>query len=253
VNLRLQSASVRVATDSSASAPTWNAALARGPRWHFQRVLIVGCGDHFRRRLLDFVKRLGSDPRGERMAAAAARQLGCAPELVIADQSVCAGDGRSFVDLASQLSCRPFVVAIIPESSAGPTVQDLPPSGERLRLHAPISPQELVRRVELELAEIGMSHRSGELSLSLHLALFADRYGVPNKEMDLVRLAVAGLSSQQCAAQLGVSDNTRKTLVRRLLIRCRERGADGARCLADVPRLVLMCVPQNDGAARSEH
>jgi DNA-binding NarL/FixJ family response regulator len=62
---------------------------------------------------------------------------------------------------------------------------------------------------------------------------FAERFGIPEREMALVRLATAGVPRGRCPDSLGISDNTCKTLTRRLLQRC------GARSLAQIPRLVL--------------
>jgi hypothetical protein len=52
--------------------------------------------------------------------------------------------------------------------------------------------------------------------------------------MALVRLATAGVPRARCPEMLGISENTCKTLTRRLLQRC------GARSVAQIPRLVLM-------------
>ncbi len=54
--------------------------------------------------------------------------------------------------------------------------------------------------------------------------------------MELVRLVMAGVPRSRCPELLRVSDNTCKTMTRRLLQRC------GARNVAEVPRLVLLCV-----------
>jgi DNA-binding NarL/FixJ family response regulator len=71
-------------------------------------------------------------------------------------------------------------------------------------------------------------------SLDRSLQRFAERYGVPDREMQLVRLTVAGVPRSRCPAVMDVSENTCKTLARRLLQRC------GARNLADLARVVLL-------------
>jgi DNA-binding NarL/FixJ family response regulator len=73
-----------------------------------------------------------------------------------------------------------------------------------------------------------------DADLDMSLASFAHRYGVPEREMELVRLATAGVARTRCPELLGITENTCKTLTRRLLQRC------GARSLAQIPRVVLM-------------
>jgi DNA-binding NarL/FixJ family response regulator len=81
-----------------------------------------------------------------------------------------------------------------------------------------------------------------ETDLDSSLSVFAHRYGVPEREMALVRLATAGVPRNRCPDMLGISENTCKTLTRRLLQRC------GARSLAQIPRVVLMGEDQSTTA-----
>src|SRR5262252_1025381 len=117
--------------------------------------------------------------------------------------------------------------------------------GVRVYLAKPFAPTELMDSVQ-ELGTIDPHGRpdaeraqiQSATSLAVSLALFAQKHAIPEREMALVRLAVAGVSRSRCPAMLGVSENTCKTLIRRLLQRC------GARNLAEIPRLVLMRQPE---------
>jgi DNA-binding NarL/FixJ family response regulator len=115
-------------------------------------------------------------------------------------------------------------------------------------LAKPFAPSDLLESVQ-ELAGDTNVRLEGEhsrersqiqtaTSLAVSLALFAQRHAIPEREMALVRLAVAGVPRSRCPTMLGVSENTCKTLIRRLLQRC------AARNLAEIPRLVLMRQPE---------
>lgn len=62
---------------------------------------------------------------------------------------------------------------------------------------------------------------------------FAVRHHLTRRELDVVELAILGVPRERLALELGVSENTVKTLVRRLLSRCDESSLD------DVVRAVL--------------
>jgi DNA-binding NarL/FixJ family response regulator len=105
-------------------------------------------------------------------------------------------------------------------------------SGARIYLTKPFAQQELLDG----LADLCSEARVylPERDLERSLLEFARRYGIPEREMALVELATAGVPRARCPEMLGISENTCKTLTRRLLQRC------GARNLAQIPRLVLM-------------
>jgi DNA-binding NarL/FixJ family response regulator len=129
-----------------------------------------------------------------------------------------------------------MIVAISGLASAGEAFA-LAQCGARIYLAKPFAEQELLDGIadvstESRIAPViinGMGQDFGDNLLS-----FARRYGIPEREMVLVRLATAGVPRARCPEMLGVSENTCKTLTRRLLQRC------GARSLAQIPRLVLL-------------
>ena len=85
---------------------------------------------------------------------------------------------------------------------------------------------------------------SGEMGSSLspetralvtgRLSAFAAIHGLSVHEQELVRLAIAGVPRKRIPDILGVTDNTCKTRIRRLLRKC---DADH---LADIPRMLLL-------------
>jgi DNA-binding NarL/FixJ family response regulator len=145
------------------------------------------------------------------------------------------------------LNPQPLVVAMSGLASASEAFS-LAQWGARVYLAKPFAPSDLLESVQ-ELAGDTTVRPEGEhardrspiqtaTSLAVSLALFAQRHAIPEREMALVRLAVAGVPRSRCPTMLGVSENTCKTLIRRFLQRC------GARNLAEIPRLVLMRQPE---------
>jgi DNA-binding NarL/FixJ family response regulator len=98
----------------------------------------------------------------------------------------------------------------------------------------PSSRSQVRERVRLPETSPQPATEPSKPSLDGSLQRFAERYGVPDREMQLVRLTVAGVPRSRCPALMDVSENTCKTLARRLLQRC------GARNLADLARMVLL-------------
>lgn len=217
--------------------------LAR-PTGRFARALVVDDDDALRRTLVRFLRGLQTEVLEARTLDEALRLLARGPDLVMTDVRLPDGSGCAVAEMASRLNPQPLVVAMSGLASASEAFS-LAQWGVRVYLAKPFAPSDLIESVQ-ELASPEMHMKpDGEhsqvqtaTSLAVSLALFAQRHAIPEREMALVRLAVAGVPRSRCPTMLGVSENTCKTLIRRLLQRC------GARNLAEIPRLVLMRQPE---------
>jgi DNA-binding NarL/FixJ family response regulator len=217
--------------------------LAR-PRGRFARALVVDDDDALRRSLVRFLRGLQTEVLEARTLDEALRLLARGPDLVMTDVRLPDGSGCAVAEMASRLSPQPLVVAMSGLASASEAFS-LAQWGVRVYLAKPFAPSDLLESVqELAAPDTNMKQDGEQLqvqtatSLAVSLALFAQRHAIPEREMALVRLAVAGVPRSRCPTMLGVSENTCKTLIRRLLQRC------GARNLAEIPRLVLMRQPE---------
>jgi len=201
----------------------------------FSRVLIVDDDAPLRRALSRFFRGSSLDVCEAKSVAEALPLLGGEPDLVITDVRLPDGSGRRVVEVASQQRPAPVIVAMSGLASAREAFA-LAQSGARIYLTKPFAERELVEGIADLCHESRRTLTPGwaDADLDGSLALFAERYGVPEREMELVRLATAGVPRNRCPEMLGISENTCKTLTRRLLQRC------GARSLAQIPRLVLI-------------
>jgi DNA-binding NarL/FixJ family response regulator len=211
----------------------------------FARALVVDDDDALRRSLVRFLRGLRTEVSEARTLDEALRLLARGPDLVMTDVRLPDGSGCAVAEMASRLTPQPLVVAMSGLASASEAFA-LAQWGVRVYLAKPFAPSDLLESVQ-DLAAIDPhvrpdGDRNPQLqtatSLAVSLALFAQRHAIPEREMALVRLAVAGVPRSRCPDMLGVSENTCKTLIRRLLQRC------GARNLAEIPRLVLMRQPE---------
>jgi DNA-binding NarL/FixJ family response regulator len=119
--------------------------------------------------------------------------------------------------------------------------QRQPARGSLEQPSAKSSTSQVRARVHVPSGRGSAPHVEQQPSLERSLQRFAERYGVPDREMQLVRFTVAGVPRSRCPALMDVSENTCKTLARRLLQRC------GARNLADLARMVLLDELEGDG------
>lgn len=202
----------------------------------FSRVLVVDDDAPLRRALSRFFRGSSLDVCEAKSVAEALPLLGGEPDLVITDVRLPDGSGRRVVEVASQQRPAPVIVAMSGLASAREAFA-LAQCGARIYLTKPFAERELVEGIADLCHESRRSLAPGwvaDADLDGSLTLFAERYGVPEREMELVRLATAGVPRNRCPEMLGISENTCKTLTRRLLQRC------GARSLAQIPRLVLI-------------
>lgn len=201
----------------------------------FSRVLIVDDDAPLRRVLSRFFRTLSLEVWEAKSVAESLPLLDGEPDLVITDVRLPDGSGQKVVEVASQKRPSPVIIAMSGLASAREAFA-LAQSGARIYLTKPFAERELVDGIADVCQETRRTSGAGaaDVDLAVSLALFAGRYSVPEREMELVRLATAGVPRNRCPGMLGISENTCKTLTRRLLQRC------GARNLAQIPRLVLI-------------
>jgi DNA-binding NtrC family response regulator len=207
-----------------------NAALSA-----FSRVLIVDDDAPLRRVLSRFFRTHSLEVWEAKSVAESLPLLEGEPDLVITDVRLPDGSGQRVVEVANQKRPAPVIIAMSGLASAREAFA-LAQSGARIYLTKPFAERELVDSIADVCQETRRTAGPGsaDVDLAVTLALFAGRYSVPEREMELVRLATAGVPRNRCPGMLGISENTCKTLTRRLLQRC------GARSLAQIPRLVLI-------------
>jgi two-component system response regulator PilR (NtrC family) len=212
-------------------------------RARFTRALVVDDDDALRRSLVRYLRGLRTEVMEARTLDEALKLLARGLDLVMTDVRLPDGSGCAVAEMASRLNPQPLVVAMSGLASASEAFS-LAQWGARVYLAKPFAPSDLLESVQ-ELAGDVHTRPDGDrsqmqtaTSLAVSLALVAQRHAIPEREMALVRLAVAGVPRSRCPTMLGVSENTCKTLIRRLLQRC------GARNLAEIPRLVLMRQPE---------
>lgn len=202
----------------------------------FNRVLIVDDDAPLRRALSRFFRNASLEVSEAKSVAEALPLLEREPDLVVTDVRLPDGGGRRVVEVANERRPAPIIIAMSGLASAREAFA-LAQSGARVYLTKPFAERELLDGIADLFQETRRSSITGlvaDADLDTNLALFANRYGVPEREMELVRLATAGVARTRCPEMLGITENTCKTLTRRLLQRC------GARSLAQIPRVVLM-------------
>jgi len=163
----------------------------------FSRALVVDDDDALRRSLVRFLREMRTEVSEARTLEEALRLLARVPDLVMTDVRLPDGSGCAVAEMASRLTPQPLVVAMSGLASASEAFT-LAQWGVRVYLTKPFAPSDFMDRVQ-ELAP-GVVHAGSEAallqtptSLAVSLALFAQRHAIPEREMALVRLAVAGV------------------------------------------------------------
>jgi DNA-binding NarL/FixJ family response regulator len=215
----------------------------------FSGALVVDDDDPFRRSLSRWLRELHIHVSEAKTVAEGTDLLARAPELIITDVRLPDGNGRKIVEAARRRRPAPLIVAVSGLASAGEAFA-LAQCGVRVYLMKPFARQELLDGIldvygdpsgvsdGLDSGQRGPVVINDDMDLRENLRWFARYYSVPQREMALVQLATSGIPRARCPEMLGISENTCKTLTRRLLQRC------GARSLAQIPRLVLMGAPR---------
>jgi DNA-binding NarL/FixJ family response regulator len=207
----------------------------------FARALIVDEQAGVRGPLVALLRARAEDVLEASSVVEAKRMLALRPDLVIVDVRLPDGSGRELAIVASRIVPRPLIVAMSHLPSASEAFS-LAQCGVRVYLTKPLVEQEFTDAIEELLAcpapqDVGpLPQVPSALGSDLEASIerFAHRYSATDREMALVRLTIAGVPRRRCPVLLNVSENTCKTLARRLLQRC------GARNLAEIPRLVLL-------------
>ena len=216
------------------------------PKARFRRALIVEDDDRLRRS----IARLASDWSKETLQAATAaegrRMLEQEPDLVVIDVRLPDESGLTVAQAARQRQPRPAMIAVSGMASASEAF-GMARHGVHVFLSKPFSADEFREKVRFllnsmrplaetaQLQEAGAPYGDG--AIGSQLVDFAQQYRLSPREVTVVRLALSGLPRSRFPAILGVSDNTCKTLVRRVLHKCE------ARHLADIPRMLLVRDP----------
>ena len=207
-------------------------------RLPFSRVLVVEDEPRIRRALVAIFQDWGAEVRqASRVEGALAALEAPEPDLVVLDVRLPDGNGRAIVEATNLLSPRPTLIATSGLASAREAfelaqlgVEPFPRFSFESRVRAFLREEE--------------APGSGEMGSSLspetralvtgRLSAFAAIHGLSVHEQELVRLAIAGVPRKRIPDILGVTDNTCKTRIRRLLRKC---DADH---LADIPRMLLL-------------
>jgi DNA-binding NarL/FixJ family response regulator len=237
-----------VQPDASHRAPRDEHRDGRTLLGRFSGALVVDDDDPFRRSLSRWLRELQIQVSEAKTVAEGTDLLARAPELVITDVRLPDGNGRKIVEMARRRRPAPLIVAVSGLASPGEAFA-LAQCGVRVYLMKPFGRQELLDGITDVYGDAsGTAEGLGgglrgpipvndDMDLRQNLRWFARYYAVPQREMALVQLATSGIPRARCPEMLGVSENTCKTLTRRLLQRC------GARSLAQIPRLVLLGAP----------
>ncbi|MDH5676182.1 MAG: response regulator transcription factor [Myxococcales bacterium] len=199
------------------------------------RALIVEDDDRLRQSLVRAIGKCGAETIEARTVRDALRQLESQPELVVMDVRLPDGDSFEVARTASARVPAPLIVAMSGSASAEEAFR-LATLGVREYLSKPFQMEDFLSTLRRALSK---HKRDAPSLLDLRrellsrLEAYARRNGLTAREQEVARLAVEGIPRARFASELGVSENTCKTLIRRVLVKC-----EAAR-LADIPRLLL--------------
>lgn len=202
--------------------------------------------DRLRSALARLVQSWNTEVMEGRTISEGAALLSSNPDLVIMDVRLPDGSGVEVAEAARKIEPAPMVVAISGAASAAEAFE-LARAGVRAFVPKPFSQGEFVRRIgwalEARSAEPGgwQANLPAELkaALEVNLQRLSDQQSLTARQVEVIRLAIAGVPRTRFAERLGVTENTCKTTVRRVLRKC------GARRLADIPRLLLTWTPEH--------
>jgi len=216
------------------------------PGLQSKRVLIVEDEARIRTRLSELFREWGARVREAATIADALPKLDPPPNLVVVDVRLPDGNGRAVVEACGLLEPAPLIVAMSGLASAREAFE-LARMGVDLFVPKPFTRATFEKRVRDIYGQEQATARqalSSELSedtrrlLAERLRDFAAANALTESEEDLVRLAISGVPRKRFTEVLGVSENTCKTRIRRLLRKC-----DAAK-LADIPRMLLLRDPR---------
>jgi DNA-binding NarL/FixJ family response regulator len=204
----------------------------------FRRVLIAEDNSVLCRSLVRLTSSWGAKTLAATTVAEALEHLAKPVDLVIADVRL--PDGNAFTIFEHVVRSAPgtIMVGMSGRASAAEAF-----ALARLGVHAFIPKPFARQHVEATLIEVLRARQSARSSerttgerilppLSEELCRFSAAYGLSDQQTELLRLLALGVPRADIPAALGITDNTCKTVVRRLLARC------GAKRVADVIRAV---------------
>lgn len=207
------------------------------------RALVVEDNDALRRKVARAVSGWGGEVAQASTVAEAVSLLASPVDLLIAD--VCLPDGTSHLlfALAGRMSPVPAMVAISGKSSSSESFT-LGKMGVHAFVQKPCSLAEIEhaarsalqareQRQELAREQLRLTPSSFSQRLDVEIERLAREHRLNLQQRDIVRLSLSGVSRDELAETLGVSENTCKSAVRRLVRRC------GVSRLAEVTQQVL--------------
>ena len=220
--------------------------MQRPPR--FNRALIVEDDDRLRRSIARLARDWSEEVLEARTVAEATSMLESSPDLIVIDVRLPDASGLEVAELAARQKPAPAMIAISGKASASEAF-GMARQGVHMFLSKPFSADEFRRMVRSLLATSKppppLLSDGAALDESLQgirdqglaaaqLREFAHQYRLSPREITLAQLVLCGIPRGRFASVLGVSENTCKTMVRRLLHKC------DANHLTDIPRILLV-------------
>lgn len=194
-----------------------------------------------RRALVRGLRARGIDALEAENVVGAERLLRCEPDLVLTDVKLPDGSGHDVARRAAALCPPPLVVAMSAEATPAEAFR-LAELSVRMYMAKPFTVDELEERLAETLAE-DAAHSSSEWPQAIpepmrgmvarQLRRLASERGLTPREEELVQLSVAGVERTRIPIVMDISENTCKTLVRRVLRKC------GVSRLSEVHRVLL--------------
>jgi DNA-binding NarL/FixJ family response regulator len=207
----------------------------------FEKALIVEDDPGLRRALVRGLRSWGVETLEAANVRAARRLLRCEPDLVVTDVRLPDGTGLEVASRAARLHAMPMIVAMSGEATPAEAFE-LAQLTVRVYLQKPFTLEEMARRIDEEVARDEDREAAPweqaipeaiRATLTENVRRLAAARALTRREAHLVRLAVAGVARSELPHAMGVSNNTAKTLIRRVLRKC------GLRRVAELPGFVL--------------
>jgi two-component system response regulator RegA len=160
-------------------------------------------------------------------------------DLIISDIRLPDGSGEVIFERALRLPHVPLLVAVSGRASAREAFA-LAKLGVHTFVEKPFNSRTLEQAISDALAHRAQPRLDAQVPLhtvrgKLHadLQCFARQHALTAQQVEILRLSLSGVPRKDLSGALGVSDNTCKTTVRRLLARCAESR------LTDITRKLL--------------
>jgi len=210
-------------------------------RIQFGRALVVEDDPLLRRALVRGLRARGIDALEAENVVVAERLLRCEPDLVLTDVKLPDGSGHDVARRAAANCPPPLVVAMSAEATPAEAFR-LAELSVRMYMPKPFTVDELEASLAETLAEDARSSGSEwpqaipeamRGMVARQLRRLAIERGLTPREEELVQLSVSGVERTRIPTVMEISENTCKTLVRRVLRKC------GVNRLSEVHRVLL--------------